>query len=155
MSAASNQKLPSESWATAVTRWVPFRRTRDSTSARPMCGPRKKLAMSGTGFFSASTSFRRKTRFRSWRASFSTHVRTEKEARHERNRGFLRNEVDAGNVVRLVHGAVDSHGHRHRMSVLADRRQLETHAAPAHRGALQDRLQRSLRRVDRSRVDTR
>src|SRR6266581_4694651 len=59
MSAASNQKLPSESCATAVTRWVPFKRTRDSISARPMCGPRKKLAMSGTGFFSETRSMRR------------------------------------------------------------------------------------------------
>src|SRR5438445_498401 len=59
MSAASNQKLPSESCATAVTRWVPFKRTRDSTSARPMCGPRKKLVMSATGFFSETRSMRR------------------------------------------------------------------------------------------------
>src|SRR5438445_1331040 len=64
MSAASNQKLPSESCATAVTRWVPFRRTRDSISARPMCGPRKKVAMSGTGFFSETRSMRR-----TWSAS--------------------------------------------------------------------------------------
>src|SRR5439155_763329 len=59
MSAASNQKLPSESCATAVTRCAPFRRTRDSTSARPKCGPRKNVAMSGTGFFSETRSMRR------------------------------------------------------------------------------------------------
>jgi hypothetical protein len=59
MSAASNQKLPFESCASAVTRWVPFSRTRDSISARPVSGPRKKVAISGTGFFSETRSIRR------------------------------------------------------------------------------------------------
>src|SRR2546426_9081526 len=47
-----------------------------------------------------STLFPYTTLFRSVQADArfdlgSTHVRTEKEARHERNRVFLRNEVDA------------------------------------------------------------
>src|SRR5215471_5616132 len=63
-STASNQKLPSESCAIAVTRCVPFSRSRDSISARPLSGPRKKVATSGTGFLSAMRSIRR-----TWSAS--------------------------------------------------------------------------------------
>src|SRR5258706_7542432 len=47
----------------------------------------------------------------------TTRLRAEEESRHERDRAFLRNEIDTTYVVRLAHWAVDSHGHRHRMSV--------------------------------------
>src|SRR5262245_10733217 len=63
-STASNQKLPSESCAIAVTRCVPFSRSRDSIWARPLPGPRKNVATSGTGFLSAMRSIRR-----TWSAS--------------------------------------------------------------------------------------
>ena len=40
MGAASYQNEPSESFATAVTRWLPASRTRELISALPARGPR-------------------------------------------------------------------------------------------------------------------
>src|SRR5439155_26570827 len=51
-STLADQNDPSESFAIATIFWLSERRTRVETCARPLCGPRWKLAMLGCGFFS-------------------------------------------------------------------------------------------------------
>src|SRR5262245_16746394 len=54
-SALTDQNDPSESLAIATIFWLSARRMRVETWARPLCGPRWKLAMFGCGFFSLKT----------------------------------------------------------------------------------------------------
>src|SRR6266446_3925088 len=54
-STLADQNEPSESFAIATIFWLSARRMRVETCARPLCGPRWKLAMLGCGFFSLKT----------------------------------------------------------------------------------------------------
>src|SRR6185503_12759223 len=54
-STLADQNEPSESFAIATIFWLSARRIRVETCARPACGPRRKLAMLGCGFFSLNT----------------------------------------------------------------------------------------------------
>src|SRR4030095_11253481 len=51
----ADQNDPSESFAIATIFWLSARRMRVETWARPLCGPRWKLAMLACGFFSLKT----------------------------------------------------------------------------------------------------